>query len=153
MSLGSLAPFALTVFAGAVVAAQPAFNGQLAGHLGSPFRAALVNFTAGGLVMLAVVSVLAWRSGWPSPERIANTPPYLFVVGGTLGAIFVSTAAWATPKIGAGAFFALLFAAQLTAALAIDHFGLFGLEQKPATLIRLAGVGLLIAGGWLVVNG
>jgi transporter family-2 protein len=85
MPINTLAPFLLTVIAGAMVAAQPAFNGQLSGHLGSPLRAALVSFTAGALIMLAAVSMLAYRAGWPSLERISNTPPHLFVIGGALG--------------------------------------------------------------------
>ncbi|WP_421861263.1 DMT family transporter [Oceanicaulis sp.] len=152
MSLNALVPFALTAIAGAMVAAQPAFNGQLAGHLGSPIRAALVSFTAGALIMLATVSVVAFRAGWPSPERITNTPPHLFLIGGALGAIFVTTAAWATPKIGSGSFFAILFAAQLIAAMAMDHFGLFGLEERSVTLMRVLGAGFLSVGAWLVVN-
>lgn len=152
MSLNAIAPFVLTVVAGAMVAAQPAFNGQLSGHLGSPIRAALVSFTAGALIMLATVSVVAYRAGWPSFERITNTPPHLFVIGGALGACFVTTAAWAAPKIGTGSFFALLFAAQLIAAMAIDHFGLFGIEERSVTLMRLLGAGFLTLGAWLVVN-
>ena len=148
-----LAPLAMTVFAGAAVSLQPAFNSQLAGHLGSPLRAALVNFTAGALVMLAVVSLFALRAGLPSAEKIGQVPLYLWLIGGTLGALFVSTATWATPKIGAGAFFATLIAAQLIAALVIDHFGLLGLEQKPATLARLTGVPVLILGAWLMIRG
>jgi transporter family-2 protein len=93
------------------------------------------------------------RAGFPSAERVTSTPLHLWVVGGVLGALFVSTAAWATPKIGAGAFFATLIAAQLAAALVIDHFGLVGLEARPATLIRVAGVALLIGGAWMVVKG
>jgi len=152
MSLNAIAPFVLTAVAGAMVAAQPAFNGQLSGHLGSPIRAALVSFTAGALIMLATVSVVAYRAGWPSLERIANTPLHLFIVGGALGAIFVTTAAWATPKIGSGSFFAILFAAQLIAAMVFDHFGLFGLEERSVTLLRIVGAGLLTFGAWLVVN-
>ncbi|VXC87846.1 DMT family transporter [Oceanicaulis alexandrii] len=152
MPINTLAPFILTVIAGAMVAAQPAFNGQLSGHLGSPLRAALVSFTAGALIMLAAVSVLAYRAGWPSLERISNTPPHLFVIGGALGAVFVTTASWAAPKIGTGSFFALLFAAQLIAAMAIDHFGLFGIEERSVTLLRILGAGFLSVGAWLVVN-
>ncbi|MFW6413149.1 MAG: DMT family transporter [Oceanicaulis sp.] len=153
MNPSLLLPFAATVIAGAAVSLQPAFNGQLASHLGSPLRAALVSFTAGGLVLLAIVGTLTLRTGLPSAERIASTPLHLFVIGGTLGALFVTTAAWATPKIGAGAFFATLIAAQLIVSLILDHFGLIGLEARPANLVRVAGVALLIAGAWLVVKG
>jgi transporter family-2 protein len=153
MNWSVLAPIVMTVIAGAAVSLQPAFNSQLAGHLGSPLRAALVNFSAGALVMLSVVSLFALRSGLPSTDRIAQIPIHLWVIGGLLGALFVSTATWATPKIGAGAFFATLIAAQLIAGLILDHFGLVGLDQKPATLARLAGVPILIFGAWLIIRG
>ncbi len=153
MNLSLALPFIATVIAGAAVSVQPAFNGQLADHLGSPLRAALVSFSAGVLTLTAVVGVLTARAGFPSAERVTSTPLHLWIVGGMLGALFVSTAAWATPKIGAGAFFATLIASQLAAALVLDHFGLVGLEARPATLIRVAGVALLIAGAWMVVKG
>jgi transporter family-2 protein len=153
MNLSLAWPFIATVIAGAAVSLQPAFNGQLADHLGSPLRAALVSFSAGVLTLSVVVGVLTVRAGFPSAERATSTPLHLWVVGGVLGALFVSTAAWATPKIGAGAFFATLIASQLAAALVIDHFGLVGLDARPATLIRVAGVALLIAGAWMVVKG
>lgn len=153
MNLSLALPFVATVIAGAAVSLQPAFNGQLADHLGSPFRAALVSFSAGVLTLSVVVGVLSVRAGLPSWEKVSATPVHLWVAGGMLGALFVSTAAWATPKIGAGAFFATLIAAQLAAALLIDHFGLIGLETKPANLIRIAGVVLLVIGAWMVVKG
>jgi len=151
---GSLVfPILMVVVAGAAVATQPAFNAQLAALLHSPFRAALVNFTAGALVMLSVVSVFVVRSGLPSRETISSVPPHLWIAGGALGALFVTTAVWATPKIGVGAFFSVLIAAQLIAALVMDHFGLIGLDVRPANLVRIGGVVLLVAGAIMVVRG
>lgn len=152
MNASILLPLFLALAAGALSSMQPAFNGQLSGLLGSPLKAALVNFTSGALIMLSVVTVFALRAGAPSIERIGQVPLHLWVVGGALGAMFVTTATWATPKIGAGAFFAALYAGQLIMALVLDHFGLLGLEQKPATVMRLLGVPLLLAGAWLIVN-
>ena len=137
----------------ASVALQPAFNSQLAGHLGSPLRAALVNFTAGASVMLAVTASLALRTGLPSAEQLAKVPPHLWIAGGALGALFVSTATWAAPKVGVGAFFAVLIAAQLIAAMVMDHFGVLGLETRPITFMKLAGAALLFAGAMLMVRG
>lgn len=153
MNLSILMPFILTVLAGAVVAMQPALNSQLAGHLGSPLRAAFINFTAGGLIMLSIVSIHAMRAGLPSAQTLAKVPPHLWLAGGALGAIFVTTAIWATPKIGAGVFFATLIAAQLIAAMLLDQFGLLGLDQRPATLMRVAEAMFLIAGAILMARG
>ena len=153
MSPSLLFPLLATVFAGAVVAMQPALNAQLAGHLGSPLRAALINFTAGGLIMLSIVTVHAMRVGFPTIQSIAKVPPHLWLAGGALGAIFVTTATWATPKIGVGVFFATMIAAQLIAAMLLDHFGVIGLEQRPATLVRIVGAALLIVGAILMARG
>ncbi|WP_421718201.1 DMT family transporter [Algiphilus sp.] len=145
-------PIALIALAGAAVAAQPAFNGQLAAHLGSPLRAALVNFLAGASVLGVLVLVLLPRHGLPDARNLAQVPTHLWLVGGSLGALFVATAAWAAPKVGAAAFFATLVAAQLIAALVMDHFGLLGMEERPATMVRVLGAALLVLGALLVVR-
>ena len=74
---------------------------------------------------------------------------------GSLFAIppLVATSAWTAPRIGVGAFFATLIAAQLIAAIALDHFGMIGMEVRPATLMRVAGAGFLVLGALLVVRG
>lgn len=153
MNPGYLLPIAMVAIAGAAVAMQPAFNGQLAQLLGSPLRAALVSFSAGVLVLLSLVGVISLKTGLPSGRQIASVPWHLWIVGGSLGAFFVTVAAWSTPRIGAGAFFATLIAAQLVAAMILDHYGLIGLEVRPVSLMRLAGCGLLVLGAILMVRG
>lgn len=153
MNFSALLPLTLAALAGAMVAAQPAFNAQLAGHLGSPLRAALVNFTAGAAIMLTVTGALAFRAGLPTLSQIDKVPLHLWVVGGALGAFFVSVAAWGAPKLGVGAFFAFVIAAQLITAMALDHFGLLGLDARPATWMRWAGAVLLIAGAVMMLQG
>ncbi|CAN0094974.1 unnamed protein product, partial [Chrysoparadoxa australica] len=97
MNWSLLIPLFMALLAGALSSMQPAFNGQLSSLLGSPLRAALVNFSAGALILLSVVTVFTMRQGVPSVEKLGTVPIHLWVVGGTLGAIFVSTATWATP--------------------------------------------------------
>ena len=66
MNWSLLIPLLMTLAAGALSSMQPAFNGQLSGYLGSPLRAALVNFSAGALVLLSVVTLFTMRQGVPS---------------------------------------------------------------------------------------
>lgn len=153
MNPALLLPLALVAVAGAAVAMQPAFNGQLAQLLGSPVRAALVSFSAGVAVLLCLATALAFKTGLPTGKELARVPLHLWFIGGTLGAFFVATSAWTAPRIGVGAFFATLIAAQLIAAIALDHFGLIGMEVRPATLMRVAGAGFLVLGALLVVRG
>jgi transporter family-2 protein len=46
----------------------------------------------------------------------------------------------------------LLVAAQLGVGVALDHYGLLGLDLRPLEPGRLAGVGLLLVGAWLVLR-
>lgn len=54
------------------------------------------------------------------------------------------------PRLGAATVLALLVAGQLLASIALDHFGLFGLPQRPVDLSRLAGAVLLLGGVVLI---
>ncbi len=146
-----LAAAALAMLAGSIVISQPAFNAQLAQNLGSTLGAVFVNFVVGatcsGLLLLAT------RTPWPSLGAIAATPKHLWVVGGLLGTLFVVSATWAAPRVGVALYMGILVSAQLTSAMVLDHFGVAGLSERPITLARLAGVGLLIAGALLVTRG
>ncbi len=152
MNASLLLPILMTVAAGAAVAMQPAFNGQLAAMLGSPIRAALASFTAGATILFLLVLALVPRDGLPDARTLAQVPLHLWVTGGALGSVLVTTSAWAAPKIGTGIFFAILVAAQLLAALLLDHFGLLGIPERPINPARALGAVLLVVGAVLVVR-
>lgn len=153
MNTSFLIPVALVAIAGSAVAMQPAFNGQLAQLLNSPLRAALVSFSAGLLILAVLVCGMAFRTGLPTGRELARVPLHLWFIGGSLGAFFVAVSAWSAPRIGVGAFFATLIAAQLIAAIIIDHYGLIGLDVRPVSLLRIAGAALLVVGAILVTRG
>ena len=62
------------------------------------------------------------------------------------GAFVVLVALMATPRLGAAITIAMFIAGQLAMSLVIDHFGLFGVPERPLTLARFAGVLCLAAG-------
>jgi uncharacterized membrane protein YdcZ (DUF606 family) len=70
--------------------------------------------------------------------------------GGLFGSIFIITAILTVPRLGAATVLALVVVGQMIGSLTFDQFGLLGLPQQPATVVRLAGAGLLIAGVVLV---
>ncbi len=139
------------LLAGALVSIQPVFNGRLGQLLGSPLKAALVSFTAGVAVLLTILLIFGARP--PSAETASRVPIYLWFVGGALGAFFVTSSAWSAPRVGVGMFLALVVASQLICAVTLDHFGAFGMTERPLTLARIAGVALLIGGAALVTRG
>jgi len=69
-----------------------------------------------------------------------------------LGAVYVANALVAVSAIGAGGVAAATIAGQLTASVAVDRLGLFGLDQVPLSPGRVIGVGLLLVGTVLVVR-
>jgi transporter family-2 protein len=46
----------------------------------------------------------------------------------------------------------LVVAAQLTVGATLDHYGWLGAAERPLDPARLAGMTLLLAGGWLVLR-
>jgi len=134
--------------AGAMLPFQAGINAQLAEYLGSPMRAALVSFVVGVLVLLPLVAVFV--RGLPAAERVSAAPWWAWL-GGALGAFYVAGSITSAPKLGAVTLIGVILAGQALASLVVDHFGMVGFDEHPATLGRVAGL-LLIALGVLFVR-
>jgi bacterial/archaeal transporter family-2 protein len=137
----------LTAVAGGLIALQAPINAGLGKATGS-LPAALVSFVV-GTVALAAVVVLSGKAG-----DLGSTfdVRWYYLLGGLLGVIYVLNALIAVSVIGAGGVAAATVTAQLTASLAIDRLGWFGLEEVALTPERLLGVVLLLVGTVLVVR-
>ena len=127
-------------------ALQAPVNARLAVTTGR-VPAALVSFLV-GIVGLAVAVLVSGGAG--GFADIGEAEAWQFT-GGIIGAAFVLTALAAVPVVGAGGVAAATITGQLAASVALDRAGALGLEERPLTPLRLAAVGLLIAGTVLVV--
>jgi transporter family-2 protein len=136
----------LSGFAGALVAMQPPINSKLGSAVGT-FAAATISFIVGTIV-LAVVTVAV---GGHHLGNLRDVPWWYFA-GGFIGAVFVASSLVTVRTLGAGGVVAATIAGQLTFSVVIDSFGLLGLEEKPLTAGRVAGVLLLAVGVFLVVR-
>ncbi len=132
--------------AGSLVAMQAPINAMLARALGSTILAASMSFLA-GLIVLGAVSAATVRGVDPVWRE---TPLWLFVAGGCLGAMFVASIIVLTPQLGAARMLALVVAGQLATGLMIDHFGWFGLAVQEISVGRVAGALVVIAGAVLL---
>jgi transporter family-2 protein len=137
----------LTAVAGGLIAAQAPINANLGKATGS-LPAALVSFSIGTLALAAVVILSGKAGGLGSTFDVS----WYYLLGGLLGAIYVFNALIAVTAIGAGGVAAATIFGQLTASVAIDRLGLFGLDEVPLTPERVLGVALLLAGTILVVR-
>jgi bacterial/archaeal transporter family-2 protein len=137
----------LTAVAGGLIALQAPINAELGRATGN-FAAALVSFAVGTFALAAIVVLSGKAGGLGSTFDVS----WYYLVGGLLGALYVTNALIAVSAIGAGGVAALTVAGQLAASVAIDRLGLFGLDEVPLTPERMLGVALLLVGTVLVVR-
>jgi transporter family-2 protein len=132
---------ALAAFAGAAGACQAAANASLAGRAGIA-NALLVNT----VVVFAGVMVLFFATGGPRTFGAVLTAPTADYIGGLGGFFVIATLAFALPRVGAAVALALMVLGQGTMALAIDHYGLWGMKVAPLNVPRVVGLVLLVGG-------
>ena len=145
---GSLILLAV-ILAGGATALQAPTNARLAVAMGSPVNAAFVSFAIGTVALGILAAALHVR-----PDvGAAKAMPVWAWFGGLYGCVFVITAAWGVPKLGAALTITLMVAGQLLISMAIDHFGAFGVPRSPVGIGKLAGVALVFVGVLLVRRG
>jgi transporter family-2 protein len=137
----------LTAAVGGLIALQPPINAGL-GRVTGNLPAALVSFAIGTLLLALIVALVGQAGGLSSTFDVR----WYYLLGGVLGAAYVTVALIAVSSIGAGGVAAATITGQLTAAVVIDRLGVLGLEETPFTAARIAGVVLLLAGTYLVVR-
>jgi transporter family-2 protein len=137
----------LTACAGGLVAVQAPINAGLGRSTGS-LPAALLSFGVGTIALAAIVVLSGKAGGLGSAFDVS----WYYLLGGLLGAIYVTNALIAVSVIGAGGVAAATITGQLTASVLIDRFGLFGLDEVALSPGRVIGVALLLAGTVLVVR-
>ncbi|WNF47520.1 DMT family transporter [Pseudomonas sp. SG20056] len=140
---------ALPFVAGACLPLQAGINGQLAKQVSSVLAAALVSFAVGTLALLILVLV---QREFPSFAALKGLTWWHWS-GGLLGVMFIATAAFAGPRVGAVLFMALVIAGQLSMALTLDHFGWAGFREAPITAGKVGGLLLIVVGIWLIRRG
>ncbi|HNB73268.1 MAG TPA: DMT family transporter [Acidobacteriota bacterium] len=139
----------LILCSGILVTVQAAINAQLRTYVVNPFYSSLISFVV-GTVALLVIALISNATGQTGNWRGATQAPSWLLIGGVLGAIYVTSAILAIPKIGAGSVATSLIVGQLLAALMLDHFGWIGLPRFELTGSRIFGAGLLILGLWFI---
>lgn len=142
-----LIAIAAMMFSGALVGIQHPLNAELATHIGG-LNSAFLNFATGTALLLVFVLVARQGAG----IRKVTEVRWYFLLGGFIGVVTVLTALTAVETIGAAGLTAAIVTGQLLASIALDRFGVFGLEKRSVTPLRVAGVALLVAGTFLTVS-
>ena len=137
-----------TAAAGGLIALQAPINSKLGKAVGS-LPAASISFVV-GLIALVVLTMLVGGGFGKTGE--AFSLPWYYLLGGVLGAVYVTCALIAVRTLGAGGVTAATIAGQLTLSLVLDQLGVLGLEERGLTWERVLGVALLAGGTYLVVR-
>jgi bacterial/archaeal transporter family-2 protein len=136
-----------TACVGGLIALQAPINSHLGKATGT-FPAALISFSIGTIVLLAIVIVTGHLNEMSGIGHVR----WYYLLGGVLGAAYVTTVLLTIRTLGAGGVTAATVAGQLTTAVVIDRLGVLGLAKTPVTAGRLIGVALLFAGTVLVIR-
>jgi len=136
----------LAIMGGIAIAFQGHFMGIMEQRLGWK-ETVFITYVSGGILVALVM--LAARGGnlsaWP------KVPWYVFTVG-VLGLIIVGTVGYTVPRLGMAKAFTVMIAAQLIAAMALDHFGVLGATVRVLDMYRIMGFVVMIVGVWLILK-
>src|SRR6266508_1695563 len=141
-----LVPVALLV--GGLLAVQAAANLQLSSAAGSPVGASTLQLGIGAL-LLTLLAALA--GAIHAVGLVPDAEPW-HLLGGLGSAVYITAGILLFPRLGALVSVGLFVAGQLLASLALDSFGLLGVDRIGPTPARLAGAAAVVAGIALVVR-
>ena len=129
---------------GAAVGIQGPIAGAMGQRIGGTASSFIVHFSG----LLASGLLLFIKGG----EKIRDwtTLPWYMLCSGIFGLILYLTINVTLPKLGGALMVTLIITGQLLVGILVDHFGWLGVPVHPFNLGRLAGVILLLVGGYLV---
>jgi len=73
-----------------------------------------------------------------------------YAITGLFAVAYLLGVGYGAPRIGVGLFVAGVMVGQLAGALALDHVGAFGVVEHKASAMRVAGLGIVLAGALVV---
>jgi transporter family-2 protein len=138
----------LGVGAGCLVGMQAPINSRLGRSVGS-VEAATFSFLVGTTALVLILLIA--RGGIGGLGHVGRAP-WWALVGGLLGAVYVSVALVAVRTLGASGLTAVVIGGQLAISVAIDRFGLLGVARQSVGVQRILGLVLLAVGVVLVVR-
>jgi transporter family-2 protein len=117
--------------------------GALRSALANPWLASIVSFLP--IVFFLAVVFFCIPRPLPTTQSVSSMP-WWAPLGGLAGAFAVICGLLFVNKVGAAVFGGLTITANILMSLAVDQFGLFGMEQHSLNLGRIAGGALMVAG-------
>jgi bacterial/archaeal transporter family-2 protein len=137
------------IVAGVLQALGNSMNAQLRGHLVNPWLAATASFLP--IVFVFATLFLVMPTPLPGLDGLSRMPWYA-PLGGVAGAVAVFGGLVLVDKVGAGPFNGLAITGNILTSLAMDAFGLFGLERAGFKPLAWFGGLLMVVGIVLIAR-
>jgi transporter family-2 protein len=143
---GTVITILVGILGGLSVGLQGPIATQMGRRVGSTASSFVVHVS--GAIFSGLL--LFFRSG----EQMQNwrSLSWYMLGSGFFGLVLYLTINHTMPRLGAATALALIIIGQLTVGLVVDQFGLFDTAVRHVDAWRLAGVALLLAGGYLVMR-
>lgn len=135
------------LLAGLLMAVQGSINSVLGKKVGL-WEANVIVHIIGILVLVVILFI--FKMGKGNFQQLKEAPWYTYL-GGMLGVMIIYGVTRSIPKLGVAIATTAIITAQVTTALIIDHFGLFGLEKIPFSWLKAAGLVFLAIGTRLML--
>ncbi|WP_277964194.1 DMT family transporter [Pseudomonas sp. RIT-To-2] len=147
ISLSGVLLAAAAIAAGAVVPFQAGTNAMLGRGLGHPLWATVMSLV---ISLMAVSPVMmAMRASAPQWGPATSLPTWAWT-GGIAGVLYITAALILAPRMGVTVFMTCVIGGQLMSAVAIDHFGLMGLVERPIGWGKGLGLAIIFVGVMVV---
>ncbi len=133
---------AMAFLAGAFLPIQAGLNSKLGRAVESPLHASMFSFIVGTVGMIVYILLARQTFSW---EGIREAPTYVWV-GGLMGAFYVTVIILAFPRLGPGLTFGLVVGGQMIISILSEHYNVLVTQQQPISLMKIAGIVLVITG-------
>lgn len=138
----------IALFSGVAMAVQGGMNSALGKITGLLEATLIVHGTATAVILTTMILL---RTGNSNLNRVAQAPWYL-LLGGFIGVLITYGVVASIPRVGVSLATTAIIVGQVSAAMLIDHLGMFGLQKIPVTWMQFLGLLLLVAGGRLMLR-
>ncbi|MEI7013854.1 DMT family transporter [Leptospira licerasiae] len=148
-----LLPVFFALLSGLAMSIQPGINSILGKNIESPWLASSISFFVGTIALGIITIALGEIKSTSFIFQTIKEQPWWIWTGGFLGAILVTSSLLFAPKLGATSWVALLLLGQVVTSVLLEKWGALGFPEKPISIQKMIGLGLLLLSAWLVRKG
>ena len=145
----SIFPWLIAALAGVLTPVQSGANGTLGKVFGNPYAPLLISLAVSAVFAAIVALAVGARHSRPGSGSAGALVGLDWRICGT---ILVFSQPTAAPRLGAAIYIGVVVTASAIASIAIDNFGILGFAPHPASIGRVAGAALMVAGVYLIAS-